>query len=672
MTQLTIRSMTPESDSVTFESRKDPGSLFELLINQSRKRGSEIDLKTILHVHSLIDFLNGERSASLDLSQHQYKSGDKVYMEVMVVHWHNHVAFYGHDSKSICSSCLAQRLRFLESEINSEHLSQPTLTEMQLLNKVTFPFGNHQVVSQFGPLLIDILLNIIENTIDRLRNLSSESTKRLTLLNIHTGKVESLSIQSLPNCLNCQTVLESTLPLFSEKPILLPTNHQNQYRTRRLDFDVLNDCISPLSIVRKTQIDLQSPFGAVSHELPTTRPNGEPVIGRSLSFQEAKAISVLEGFERYCGLHPISEKQLVNASYKQLTRQSNTAKPVNPTDFGVHPLSSYNQAGFRFRHYSPDIKVGWVPAYSFQKCGPVLVPERCVFWGPRSDDSHSFFYETSNGSALGATLEEAAIHGIKELVERDAFLMTWYLGLDLPEIDLESIPLSSEHLRELYYLKRKSEQQTGFRIRAFLSTMEYGVPSLFLTAENNSNFGPQQLFGASAGYNVVSALTGGIYELTGSILALSHRFDSQKEKARAMIDDSSLVRLMEDHSIMNSLPEARERVDFLLRRRESVMQLRDIEDLSISESLDLRVHLKQLTNRFLNAGMDVILADQTLPLVKERGFHCVKMIIPGLLPMTFGHENRRTEGLPRLRTNLTRYSSLMQDGELNPYPHPFP
>ena len=49
-----------------------------------------------------------------------------------------------------------------------------------------------------------------------------------------------------------------------------------------------------------------------------------------------------------------------------------------------------------------------------------------------------FVYETSNGCALGGSLEEAIFHGIMEVVERDSFLLTWYAKLPLPRLDLSS------------------------------------------------------------------------------------------------------------------------------------------------------------------------------------------------------------------------------------------
>ncbi|CAM5295870.1 Putative thiopeptide-lantipeptide biosynthesis protein OS=Streptomyces glaucescens OX=1907 GN=SGLAU_00750 PE=4 SV=1 [Streptomyces glaucescens] len=57
------------------------------------------------------------------------------------------------------------------------------------------------------------------------------------------------------------------------------------------------------------------------------------------------------------------------------------------------------------------------------------------------------------------------------------------------------------------------------------------------------------------------------------------------------------------------------------------------------------------------------------------GLHCAKVIVPGTLPMTFGHVNRRTAGLDRLLQvphRLGRAVRSPRREELPLYPHPFP
>jgi ribosomal protein S12 methylthiotransferase accessory factor len=53
----------------------------------------------------------------------------------------------------------------------------------------------------------------------------------------------------------------------------------------------------------------------------------------------------------------------------------------------------------------------------------------------------------------------------------------------------------------------------------------------------------------------------------------------------------------------------------------------------------------------------------------------VKVIVPGTLPMTFGHGNRRIHGIPRLYTvpaELGHRAGVLTPADINPHPHPFP
>ena len=90
---------------------------------------------------------------------------------------------------------------------------------------------------------------------------------------------------------------------------------------------------------------------------------------------------------------------------------------------------------------------------------------------------------------------------------------------------------------------------------------------------------------------------------------------------------------------------------------------------------DLTDDVTETARRLWWHGLDVIVVDQTTPEHRAGGFCCVKVIIPGALPMTFGHYNRRTQGLPRLlevpRLLGYRDKALLPQ-DINPHPHPFP
>ena len=68
-------------------------------------------------------------------------------------------------------------------------------------------------------------------------------------------------------------------------------------------------------------------------------------------------------------------------------------------------------------------------------------------------------------------------------------------------------------------------------------------------------------------------------------------------------------------------------------------------NVSQSFDMDLTSDLHQLLNRLHQSNLEIIVVDQTVPLIEKNGLHCVKVIIPGMLPMTFGHHLTRITGL---------------------------
>ena len=77
--------------------------------------------------------------------------------------------------------------------------------------------------------------------------------------------------------------------------------------------------------------------------------------------------------------------------------------------------NSMRDAGFPFTEFDPDRPIDWVWGYSFLQERPILVPELLAYYS-LGGRSQGFVYETSNGCALGGSLEEAILYGIFEVV----------------------------------------------------------------------------------------------------------------------------------------------------------------------------------------------------------------------------------------------------------------
>ncbi|MGG6440602.1 TOMM precursor leader peptide-binding protein [Saccharococcus caldoxylosilyticus] len=388
----------------------------------------------------------------------------------------------------------------------------------------------------------------------------------------------------------------------------------------------------------------------------------EGVAGRTHSYEISELTAILEGLERYCGIEPRGKRTVVYDSYRNLADQA-----LNPLKVGVHAEEQYARPDFPFKPFHPDRPMNWVWGYSFLQERPILVPELLAYYSLGGGDG--FVYETSNGCALGGSLEEAIFHAILEVVERDSFLMTWYAQLSLPRLDLRSA-----NDKELQLMVERVRAVAGYDLYFFNSTMEHGIPSVWAVAKNRKQKGLNLICAAGAHPDPIRAVKSAIHELAGMMLVLDEKLEANRKKYEKMLHDPLLVQQMEDHGMLYGLPEAEERLQFLLDDNRPLRTFEE-EFKQQTKSADLTDDLRDILQKFRRLNLEVIVVDQTTPVIKRNGLYCVKVLIPGMLPMTFGHHLTRVTGLERvlrvpMELGYTKQPLTLE--QLNPHPHPFP
>ena len=416
-----------------------------------------------------------------------------------------------------------------------------------------------------------------------------------------------------------------------------------------------------LGFLNNKMVDLVPPFADVSVNLPLFMAD-EPTAGRTLSYAHSEMTAILEGLERYCGIEPRGKRTAVRGSYRDLKKEA-----LDPLTVGVHADEQYEKPGFPFKRFDPDTVYNWVWSYSLLEEKPVLVPELLAYYSVGCGDG--YVYETSNGCALGGSMEEAILYGIFEAVERDAFLLSWYAELPLPRLD----PDSAEDL-ELSLMIDRARAAAGYDIFLYNATMEHGIPAVWALAKNRKEKGMNIICAAGAHLDPIRAAKSAIHELAGMMLTLDEKFEKQYKENEAMYRDSAKVKQMDDHGMLYGLPEAEGRLSFLLAENRPVQSFREAFSKKTNHP-DLTDDLRDVLEAFRRIGLNVLVVDQTSPEIKRNGLACVKVLIPGLLPMTFGHHLTRVKGLERVLKvpEILGYTDRpLTYEELNPYPHPFP
>ncbi|TNJ65870.1 TOMM precursor leader peptide-binding protein [Paenibacillus hemerocallicola] len=420
---------------------------------------------------------------------------------------------------------------------------------------------------------------------------------------------------------------------------------------------------SRTGLINENMHDLAAPFASVAMNLPSFAFGNEVTAGRSHIYADSELTALLEGLERYCGQVPRGKKTVICESFNNVANEA-----LDPVKVGLYSNEQYAQPDFPFEPFEPDARIDWVWGYSFLQERPILVPETLAYYS--SGFGGGFVQEGSNGCAIGGSLEEAIVYGILEVAERDAFLMTWYAKLPLPRLD----PGSSDDL-ELQLMIERLRAVAGYDVHLYNMTMENTIPGIWALAKSGNPGKLNLICAAGAHIDPVRAAKSAVHELAGMLFMLQETFEETRKETEQMYDDPSLVRQMKDHAMLYGLPQSEERLQFLIGTDRPVQTFQEgFGRHAAAAHADLTNDLKDLLHVFRQLKLDVIVVDQSSPEIVRNGLRCVKVLIPGMLPMTFGHHLTRLTGLERVYRvpmELGYTQRPMTDAQLNPYPHPF-
>ncbi|WP_030343482.1 TOMM precursor leader peptide-binding protein [Streptomyces sp. NRRL S-1022] len=416
-----------------------------------------------------------------------------------------------------------------------------------------------------------------------------------------------------------------------------------------------------------------SAFALTTAWVTDGRPLDDGGYGRSGDFESSERVALFESVERFAGMRPTGRRTVLRASYAGLVAAGGHAV-LDPVRLGLPDPEFDGHPARRTVPYSPDLALDWVYGWSLTERRAVAVPEHVAYWDVPGPDRPRVVYESSNGCGLGNSPQEAALYGLFEVAERDAFLMAWYARTPLPRVAVPTDDPEVAHLADRAALLR-------YRLTLLDATNDLGIPAVISLCryEGAHPDAPRAFLAAGAHHDPRVAIRSAVAEVVTNVQEAARRSGPRgprdPERLRPMLDRPELVLDLDDHVGLNTLPEAQPRLDFLFT---------DTAETAWHERwpgapepvTDLTRLLDRTVERLAAGGLEVIAVTQDEPGVRERlGLRCAKVIVPGTLPMTFGHVNRRTAGLDRLLEvprRLGRTTRSPHHDELPLHPHPFP
>ncbi|MFC3499831.1 TOMM precursor leader peptide-binding protein [Micromonospora krabiensis] len=387
--------------------------------------------------------------------------------------------------------------------------------------------------------------------------------------------------------------------------------------------------------------------------------------GHADGYRRSARIAVLEGLERAAGLRPRGKRTAVTATLRELGDDA-----LDPRECGLYTDAFY-QANPYLHRFDPDRPITWVWGWSLREQRAVLVPEILVYYHAASVEER-FVQETSNGCASGASLVEAVYHGLMEAIERDAFLLAWYGGRSLPEIDPDSIDRPQTRMM----IDRLA--MYGYQARFFDTRMTFDIPVVTAVAVRADGGLGALAFGGGASLDPQAAITAALCEIATDSVMVRVRAGADEPRLRRMVTDFAQVQGLHDHPLLYGLPQMAHHAAFLLRRgpRPAPMaELYERDRPAPPVTDDLRDDLERCLKTVTAQGFDVIAVDQSTPEQRDLGLATASVVVPGLLPIDFGWLRQRAPHTRRLRTAFRTAGLLdrdLRDDEIHFVPHPFP
>ncbi|RJK98464.1 hypothetical protein D5H78_04665 [Vallicoccus soli] len=431
--------------------------------------------------------------------------------------------------------------------------------------------------------------------------------------------------------------------------------------------DLVDDRFGPVrAVLRESRV----PFAMSMAVLPEAPAMGH---GRASTFAQTESVAVLEAYERLGGF-PFDAPVLEDVPWSEVADRA-----VDPLTLGRLTGEQLAHPSCRVRPFDASTPMDWVWGHDLVTGRPLLVPADVGFYqydyafrrdrraareaGPGAQ--RRWFHESSSGCAVGSSFEEAALHALFEVAERDAFQLAWHAARPLPAIDPGSVPDGTTQALLRLVAAR------GFDVHLLVATQDVAVPVVWVLAVDREGRFPATFSSAGSGADPVGAVRGALREVAQLV---TNPVDWTRAQAEAMHEDPWLVRELEDHVRVNSLPEALPRVTAALGGPRTTLA-EAFPDwpgrVGRAARGDLRGSLALVRDLFVAAGLDrLVLVDQTSRDHADVGISVVKAVVPHSLPMCFGHAHQRLAGLPRLDRAL---AGTPQAARRPPYdPHPFP
>jgi len=383
--------------------------------------------------------------------------------------------------------------------------------------------------------------------------------------------------------------------------------------------------------------------------------------GAGITFFEAKKAiwkALGEAVERHLwyNSNDFYKKRLLKTSYKNIKN-----KKLNI--FSLAGFSQEQKNKLSSLQFGENTILNWVPAFSLTLKKTIYCPIQLIsafyFNKERAQEKEPMLrWCITTGLATGRFLEEAIIKGILEIIERDAFMISYLNKLSPPIIDLEYLSAQDEDIANII----KNFKRYNLEIYTLqLPTDFSGVYIVAVFIIDRTDLGPALSVGASADFNLKTAFLNALSESLIVRYGLKNKFQNE-------INLQKIGR--EERLIYWAKPENLPKIDFFFKGEKIKVNLEQNFYKTTDDKKYYKEKLNFLVNELKAKNYEACYVELTTPEIKKLNLRSVFVVIPELQPLHLD------ESIPYLGGKRLKEVPLKlgyQPAEiLNQEPHPFP
>ena len=339
-----------------------------------------------------------------------------------------------------------------------------------------------------------------------------------------------------------------------------------------------------------------------------------------------KALS--EAVERTLWIHE-------DAFYKSKTLISSYKKLPEPkiNIFGIAGFTPEQRAKNIHLQFNEDTQFSWIQVQSLVSETMLYCPTALLSIKHVNESKEPMLaWSVSTGQACARTVEEATLKAILELIERDAFMITYMNKLTLPELDLVSYARNDHRIAEIL---NKFERFT-LNVSVISLPTEFPVNAFLAVITDPTGKGPSVSVGASCGFDEFECIEHALSE------ALVARY-YVKDKINSSIDPHTFN--FHERMVYWSKPENADKLNFLFGGKKKVFS--QTSEKIVPTDLDEKLQL--LLTTFKQNKYELCFLESSIPAVAQLGLRSVIVCAPDMQPMhmdesipCFGGERMRT------------------------------